>query len=107
MPSIRATEKKIMIFKEKLNSIDSLVQCVKSFAEGYTQETISRVSKNVVKRATVFSTFCRTPVVVPFVLRLIYVKKNLNFPLLPSKLYKRLFIFANVKYFYERFKIFI
>ena len=45
-------EKKIMIFKEKPNSIDSLVQCVKSFAEGYSQETISRVSKNVLKHAT-------------------------------------------------------
>ena len=63
-----------MIFEEKTNSIDSLVQCVKSFAEGYSQETISRVSKNVIKSATlclkaagkIFSTFYRTPVVVPF-----------------------------------------
>ena len=45
-------EKKIMIFKEKPNSIDSLVQCVKSFAEWYSHETISRVNKNILKRAT-------------------------------------------------------
>ena len=45
-------EKKIMIIKEKPNSIDSLVQSVKIFAEGYCQETISRVSKNVLKCAT-------------------------------------------------------
>ena len=65
-------EKKIMIFKEKPNSINSLVQSVKIFAEGYSQETNSRVSKNVLKRATlwrpevkILSTFCRIPVVVP------------------------------------------
>ena len=31
-------------------------------------------------------------------------KKNLSFPLLPSKCYVRLFIMANVKYFYEQSK---
>lgn len=40
------------VFKEKPDSIDSLVQCVKSFAEGYSKETIRRVSKNVLKRVT-------------------------------------------------------
>ena len=44
--------KKILIFKEKLNSIDSLVQCVKIFVEGCSQETIRRVSKNVLERTT-------------------------------------------------------
>ena len=65
--------KKIMIFKEKPYSIDSLVQYVKSFAEGYSPETIMRVSKNVLKRPTlcleaglaIFNIFCRTPVVIP------------------------------------------
>ena len=44
-------EKKIMIFNENPNSIDSMVQSVKSFAEWHCQETISKVSKNVLKRA--------------------------------------------------------
>ena len=40
------------VFKEKPDSMDSLVQCVTSFAEGYCKETIRRVSRNVLKRAT-------------------------------------------------------
>ena len=62
-----------MIYEEKPNSIDSLVQCVKSFADDYSQETISRVSKNILKCAAlclkagvaIFSNFCKTHVVVP------------------------------------------
>ena len=50
--SIFGRLRKIRFFKEKLNAIDSLVQCVKSFAEGYCHETISWVRKNVLKRAT-------------------------------------------------------
>ena len=68
--SIFGWQRKIRISKEKPNSIDSLMQFVKSFAGGNSQETISIVSKNVLKRATfclevnIFSNFCRTPVVV-------------------------------------------
>ena len=62
-----------MIFKKKPNSIDSLVQYVESFAERYSHDTIRRVGKNFLKRATlcleaevaIFSIFCRTPIVVP------------------------------------------
>ena len=39
------------VFKVKPASIDSLVECVKSFTEGYSQETIIKTSKNVLKRA--------------------------------------------------------
>jgi hypothetical protein len=40
------------VYKEKTDSIDSLVRCVTNFAEGYSQETIKKVCKNVMKRAT-------------------------------------------------------
>ena len=40
--SIFGWQRKIRIFKEKHNSIDSLVQCVERFAEDYSQETIRR-----------------------------------------------------------------
>ena len=68
--------------KKKPNLIESLVKRVKSFAEGYSQEAISKVSNNVIKCATLrlevtlFSTYCRIPVFVLQVFRLIYVKKN-------------------------------
>ena len=39
------------VFKEKPASIDSLVECVKIFTERYSQETIRKTSKNVLKRA--------------------------------------------------------
>ena len=66
------------------NHLDLLVQCMKSFAEGYSQETISRVSKNVLKPASNalpggyhFQHFLyRHLQVFPFVFRLIYVIKN-------------------------------
>ena len=81
--------------------------------KGYSHQTISRVSRNVLKCATlclevtIFSIFCRTPVDVPLCFETNICWKNLNFPLIPSKWYTRLFIYANIKYLYERFKRFI
>ena len=43
-------EKIIRFLKEKPKLNNLLVQYVKSFAEGNSQETIRRVSKNVLKR---------------------------------------------------------
>jgi len=40
------------VFKEKLDSIDSLVQYVICFAEGYSRDTNSKISRNVIERAT-------------------------------------------------------
>ena len=40
------------VYKEKPDSMESLIQCVQTFAEGYTQETIKNVCKNVLKRAS-------------------------------------------------------
>ena len=48
-----------------------------------------------------------TPVVVPLCFETNLCKKKLTLPLLPSKWFIRLFIFANEKYVYEWFKIFI
>ena len=64
-------KKENQVFMEKPNSIDSLLQYAKSFAEGYSHETTKGVSKNVIKHATlclemaIFITFYRTPVVIP------------------------------------------
>lgn len=41
------------VYEEKPESIQNLVQCVQDFAEGYSQETIHKVCKNVLKRATI------------------------------------------------------
>ena len=40
------------VYKEKPDSMESLIQCVQTFAEGYTHETIKNVCKNVLKRAS-------------------------------------------------------
>ena len=40
------------VYKEKPDSIESHTQCIQSFAEGYSQETIKNVCKNVLKRAS-------------------------------------------------------
>ena len=67
------------VFMEKHNSTH---QCVKSFAQGCSQQTISRVGKNVLQRATlclevvIFSTFCRTPVVVSLDFSLLNVQNT-------------------------------
>ena len=109
MPSIRATGKYHDFWgKTKLDG---------GYSQVSSKDTARRqsVSKNVLKRDALpegwrwqFSApFVGHLYFFPFVLRLIYVKNNLNFPLLPSKWYARLFIFANVKYLYERLKIFI
>ena len=45
------------IHMEKPNSIESLIQCVQTFAEGYSQETIKNVCKNVLKRASLCLNF--------------------------------------------------
>ena len=40
-----------MVYKEKPQSIELLVQCVKQFASSYDPATLRRVSQNVLKRA--------------------------------------------------------
>ncbi|QQP58203.1 Hypothetical protein FKW44_003444, partial [Caligus rogercresseyi] len=55
------------VYKEKPDPIESLIQCVQTFAEGYRQETIKNVCKNVLKRASfcfqaggvISSNFCK------------------------------------------------
>ena len=40
------------VYMEKPDTIESLIQCVQTFAEGYSQETIKNVCKNVLKRVS-------------------------------------------------------
>ena len=53
------TAAQIRVYMEKPDSIDSLIQCVQTFAEGYNQETIENVCKNVLKRASLCLKFGR------------------------------------------------
>lgn len=39
------------VYRKKPESIDSLIQCVRRIAESYDEDTIRRVSHNVLKRA--------------------------------------------------------
>ena len=63
---------------EKPDSMDSLIQCAHPFAEGYNQETIKNVCKNVLKRASlclkvgggvISSNFCKASEDVTFTIQ--------------------------------------